>query len=373
MKKVCVVTWYSSFNYGTQLQSTSLCKYLEENGCEVSILKNFSVKPYLFRHPSLAYAKIMNRLNEKKRLAFFNPVPYHVTDERRKRTAAYVKDNFHPVTITSMAQWSQMITDNTAFVTGSDIIWQPAMGIPSKMFLDFTCFENVTRVSYASSTGAKKLPEKYEKYYRRYLGKFKALSTREQNAADYFSSLLNRKVVKVIDPTLLHDTSFWDTYAQRALTGNLTDKKYILCYFVMEDPRYWNYVKKVQQQFPDYEIVVLPMHHSDEKEEYHVITNGTAYEFISLIKHAGLIITDSFHAGVFSFLYEKEFYVLRRARAAEDEKFHDLVERYGLRHRLVTNEETFERNTDTDYTAGKTALKADQEFAFRYLKNALEL
>ena len=371
MKKICVVTWYKSPNYGTQLQSASLCSYLKEQGLDVYILHSFKVKEYLAKHPSLLISRVKMKLHTKEKEKFFHPVAYEVTPEQQKNIDRYISDNFKPLDITTMAQWKKIIDEKWMFITGSDIIWQPALGAPNKMFLDFAMYEKLPRIAYASSTGAKELPQKYYKDYKRLLKGFRAISTREQNSADFFSELLGRKVHKVIDPTLLHDKDFWDGFADRAQLGDLINKKYILCYFVMDDPRYWEYVKKVADTAPDAEIVVLPMHYSDEKSEYTVIKTGTAYEFISLIKNSMFIVTDSFHAAVFSFIYDKEFYVLKRARSDEDEKFNDLVNKYGLSHRIVTDESAFERNTDSDYSDGKKVLEKDRKFAYAFLDKAL--
>ncbi len=371
MQKICVVTWYNTDNYGTQLQSAALCKYLEKCGLDVYVLKAFKYIPHILKHPQLLLTRIAVRLNEKKRIKFFHPVKYEISSERKSCIAEYVKENFNPLEIHTADDWSKIVKDKMMFISGSDIIWQPAMGRPGRMFLDFASYDGLTRIAYASSTGAKELPKKYYKDYKRLLKGFRAISTREQNSADFFSELLGRKVHKVIDPTLLHDKDFWDGFADRTQLGDLINKKYILCYFVMDDPRYWEYVKKVADTAPDAEIVVLPMHYSDEKSEYTVIKTGTAYEFISLIKNSMFIVTDSFHAAVFSFIYDKEFYVLKRARSDEDEKFNDLVNKYGLSHRIVTDESAFERNTDSDYSDGKKVLEKDRKFAYAFLDKAL--
>lgn len=373
MQKICVVTWYNTDNYGTQLQSAALCKYLEKCGMDVYVLKAFKYLPHILKHPQLLLTRIAVRLNEKNRKKFFHPVQYEISSERKAHIAEYVKDNFNPLVIRTADDWKKIVDDKMIFISGSDIIWQPAMGRPGRMFLDFAAYDGLTRVSYASSTGAKKLPEKYYSQYKRVLKGFKAISTREQNSADFFTELLGRPVTKVIDPTLLHDRDFWDTFAAKARIESAPKGKYILCYFVMNDPRYWEYMKMVREQYPDHNIIVLPMHHEDETKGYFAFNTGTAYEFIRLISEAAFIVTDSFHAGVFSFIYDKEFYILKRARSDEDEKFNDLVDRYGLRNRIITDESKFERLEEHDYSEGKQQLQQDREFAYEFLKNALGL
>ncbi len=371
MKKICITTWFDSYNYGTQLQSAALCKYLEQRGLDVYMLGQLRIHKMLLMHPQLLITKIAVKLNEKKRREFFHPVTYNVTEERKKHNAEYVKDNFKKLNIRCHDDWKKVVKDKFIFISGSDIIWQPAMGRPGRMFLDFAAYDGLTRISYASSTGAKILPKKYNAHYKRVLKGFKAISTREQNSADFFSKLLDRPVTKVIDPTLLHDRDFWDKFSSKAKLQGLSGKPYILCYFVMEDPRYWKYVKYIKSKYAEYDVVVLPMHHSDEKQGYTSITNGTAYEFIRLIRDSEFVVTDSFHASVFSFLFDKEFYVLPRSRKDEDEKFNDLVQKYGLSSHIIRDETKFERNTDTDYSAGKAVLKEDRMKAYKFLNDAI--
>lgn len=373
MKKICVVTWYDTDNYGTQLQSAALCKYLEKCGMEVYVLKSFKVISHFIKHPQLLITRIAVRLNEGNRKKFFHPVKYEISPERKFHIAEYVKDNFRSLSISTATEWKKIVEEKMAFLSGSDIIWQPAMGRPGKMFLDFAVYDGLTRVSYASSTGAKTLPKKYYSQYKQLLQGFKAISTREQNSADFFSKLLNRPVAKVIDPTLLHDREFWDTFAAKAQLKGKPEGKYILCYFVMNDPRYWKYISMISKKYPDHTVIVLPMHYEDEKQGYFTFTTGTAYEFIRLISEADFIVTDSFHAGVFSFIYDKEFYILKRVRSDEDEKFNDLVNRYGLRERIITDETKFERLTNTDYSAGKAQLAKDRMSSYEFLKRAFDL
>ena len=141
MKTVCVVTWFTSWNFGTQLQATSLCKYFEEQGYHTYILKKFSVKSYFIKHPQLLLSRVRRRFKKKKIDAFFHKNPYEITNERRKRLDAYIKDTFNVLTIDGEKKWKKIIDQNMIFVSGSDIIWQPAFGTPGLYFLDFAMYE----------------------------------------------------------------------------------------------------------------------------------------------------------------------------------------------------------------------------------------
>ena len=369
---VCVVTGFAGGNYGTKLQSTALCKYFEKMGYDTVILDKFRVFPYFLRHPLILKNRLLNRINRKQNIDFFNPSPYTPSEERNKRLNEYEKENYNVLTIDKWHDWKEILKDKPYFVVGSDIIWQPSFGIPGKWFLDFTYHTKIKKFSYATSIGANELPEKNYPYYKKYLSEFTAIGVREQKAVELLEPIIGREVVNVIDPTLLHDTEFWDKYAQKAkIPQDIAAGKFIFCYFVMDDPRYWDYMKIVEKA-TGMKIVVLPMHYTDEQAPYTVLTEGTPYEFVWLIKNAAFICTDSFHACAFSLNYKKEFYLLRRARKDEDAKYDDFFKRYGLEGRNIQNESEFLRKTDIDYTAAHRKLQEDRKFAYDFISDALK-
>ena len=378
---VIVVTGFKGGNYGTKLQSTALCKYFEKLGYDTSILEKFSYKGYFLKHLDVGFARILKRTlsrNDTKKF-FDDKEHYYYSEEREKRLTDYDEAVYNPVTIATRDQYDHLLKDNAVFVVGSDIIWQPAMGVPGYWFLDFIYHSKLKRFSYATSIGANELPKKYYCYYRKYLSKFKSIGVREKTAVKLLEPIVNREVIQVIDPTLLHDTVFWDQFANKASLSNLSIEphKYVFCYFVMLDSKYWEYMKLVREYLDsnpetrDYKIVVLPMHKLDEEQPYAVITEGTPYEFVYLIKNASFIVTDSFHVCAFSLNYKKEFYLLRRARKDEDSKYDDFFSRYGLDDRSIGNENTFERKQYIDYASAHMKLAEDRAFAYEFIKQAL--
>ena len=59
-----------------------------------------------------------------------------------------------------------------------------------------------------------------------------------------------------------------------------------------------------------------------------------------MISNASLIMTDSFHASVFSFLFEKPFLVYPRSGAEDDmlSRLYTLINKFGLEDRFVETE-----------------------------------
>ena len=368
-RKACVVTYFRSFNYGSQLQSYALCCALEKLGFDAYIFERFFVLPYFIKHPSLFVSRLRNLLFRKERKAFFESNPYEVNDDRKKKNAQFIADNYKVLDLNSNDVWNKTLQDKTAFIAGSDIIWQPANGYPSHYLLDFTYFEDIKTMSYASSFGTQSIPAKYQKAYRKYLGAIDHLSVREEGSKKLLDQLVDKETTVVLDPTMLLTREEWEAFADKAYVKKQVPKAYILCYFVMDDSRYWKYVKLMQEKL-GVSVVVLPMHKSAENVNYQVILDGTPYDFVWLIKNATAICTDSFHACVFSTIFNKEFYLLKRERKAEDSKYKGLFQRFNSGVQ-VEDEDHFVRNETVDFTPINEALSLARQESLNFLRSSL--
>lgn len=371
-REICIVTWFGTENYGSNLQAIGLSQTLKEMGYEPFFLERFKVKSFLLKHPTLLYARVINKINMNKRRAFFNPVPYTISQKRKERVEKFKNKHFKAKNYYSTEHWKTDVDNNTIFICGSDILWNPARGYPAINFLDIAYYAGLSRFSYASSVGAQELPKRYYKAYRRYLGSMKGVGVREQAVAEMLEPIIGFKPTKVIDPSLLRTAEQWDKYADHAELSVEIDKDgFILCYFVMNDSRYWEYVKKVREA-TNLQVIILPMHQQDEEQGYDTVLDGTTYEFLWLIKNATFICTDSFHACVVSMIYHKEFYLVRRLRKSEDAKYNDFLGRYHLMERVVSDESRFIRKTEIDYTFADEKLREDKEFSTNFLRKMLE-
>ena len=371
-REICIVTWFGTENYGSNLQAIGLSQTLKEMGYEPFFLERFKVKSFLLKHPTLLYARVINKINMNKRRAFFNPVPYTISQKRKERVEKFKNKHFKAKNYYSTEHWKTDVDNNTIFICGSDILWNPARGYPAINFLDIAYYAGLSRFSYASSVGAQELPKRYYKAYRRYLGSMKGVGVREQAVAEMLEPIIGFKPTKVIDPSLLRTAEQWDKYADHAELSVEIDKDgFILCYFVMNDSRYWEYVKKVREA-TNLQVIILPMYQQDEEQGYDTVLDGTTYEFLWLIKNATFICTDSFHACVVSMIYHKEFYLVRRLRKSEDAKYNDFLGRYHLMERVVSDESRFIRKTEIDYTFADEKLREDKEFSTNFLRKMLE-
>ena len=71
-----------------------------------------------------------------------------------------------------------------------------------------------------------------------------------------------------------------------------------------------------------------------------IFFDATPGQFISLIKHAKVIMTDSFHVSAFSCIYRKEFFAFRRNQfGGMSSRLKTLTEIFGVQERFCNCDE----------------------------------
>ena len=111
--------------------------------------------------------------------------------------------------------------------------------------------------------------------------------------------------------------------------------------------------------------------------DIHDYTSGPR-EFLGLIKNAEFVITDSFHACVFSMIFQTPFVVLERDRAGVkgnmNSRIYDFTEEYHLEKQLVTAEMiiTMDKIPKIDFSFAYAHWKKRREESLEYLANALK-
>lgn len=198
-----------------------------------------------------------------------------------------------------------------AFITGSDQVWNLTWYVPA-YFLDFVPSEK-TKISYAASIGMKSLDDEQKQIFKNSLKDYQAVSVREEASTEMLKEISPHTPQYVLDPTLLLSAQEWDEIsAERVI-----EEKYVFCYFLGDDRRERKIAEKYARK-RGLKIVTFP-HIANKvvRSDFHFgdirMFDATPEQFISLIKHAEYVFTDSFHATVFSNIYHKEYFVFERA------------------------------------------------------------
>lgn len=338
-RKVGIIThYYKSRNFGGVLQAYALCRYLRGLGYDAEqicyAMNGTSPTP-----PPPPFWNRLKRLTvQKVRLKLINRC---LAGRFRKQAAAMTAFGEEQVPHSEKVYTAETIRDcrgYDAYITGSDQVWNPDWYEPA-FFLTFVP-EGGRKIAYAASLGHSSLSEAQAMLFRESLRGFSAVSVREEDAVELLSPLSPVPVERLLDPVLLLSREQWDEIC----ADRLVKEPYVFCYFLGErsGPRALaeKFAKKrglktvcVPHLFGTYR----PCDRSfGDKRLYGV----SPREFLSLIKHADYIFTDSFHALVFSELYGKEYAVFRRSGGdAMSGRIYSAAELFGSRARFCEGEE----------------------------------
>lgn len=366
MKRVSIITWYSSGNYGTTLQAFALHKKLQDLGYDVSILKEFE-----FNSKSNTIKYILTKL---KLLNYFKKRKYS-SDKRKLRLYKFISDNINVCEIFSNRQLKKLVYNTDVFITGSDQIWNAWFCYNPFYFLNFAA--NKKRIAYATSIGTKSFPDKYKKDIKKLLSQFNSIAVREKSAINIINDLLeDNSCIQVVDPTFLLEKKEWEEIASKAVLNFSIPSKYILCYLIGNDNNYKSQLEEVKQKTQIENVIIIP---SLENPTFS-IDNAIVYneagplEFVNLIQNAALVCTDSFHATTISIISSVKFVEFKRFKD-EDEKsqnsrIYDLLNHYNISYLLFNNNNDW--LSPINFKKIEETTKYDRKNSINYLIKSIE-
>ncbi len=376
--KIGILTYYyANSNYGGLLQAYALQRALGQLGFEaeqiaydVSLFPPMTPAYRLFgqmRH-DLSYYR--HKLSLKKRA---QSLPQEICDGLRLRKAA-MKD-FEQLIPHSRQQYTYQNIDEAneqydTFITGSDQVWNLDWYHPA-LYLEFVR-PGKKKLSYAASMPQTSVRKRQQRFLRRVLSDYSAVSVREKTAADLLGTFTGKPVEQVVDPTLLLDRAQWDEIC----TPRLIEHDYVFCYYLGGGTE----KRRLAEEYAKahgLQLVTLPYlmtsHRDDEAFGDIRLYDVSPADFISLIKHAQFVFTDSFHASVFSNLYERAFCAVDRSGGLDymRSRLHSLLEMFGQQQRLLTVADCtlgrVEALEPIDYGKAKAVLSREREKSKAFL------
>ncbi len=327
--KVGVLTFfYNTTNYGGMLQAYALTKVLTDLGISVEQIR------YDINSASSMKKKI-RRFARKCYCLITNPIGY-IHDLKIRGYIELKKKAFFEFARENVPYSSEVYSDETikessnlydGFVAGSDQIWS---GSSKVYFLEFVQ-DNKIKVSYAASISRDNLSEKQKKIIGPYLTKFKGISVREEKAKELLMDIGIHSDV-VLDPTLLIDPDEWGKIS----SNRLIPEKYAFCYLLGDNSEQRKAVAEYAKKNA-IKTVFIPFmnnHYSNSDQNFGDIKiySPSPKDFLSLIKYADCVFTDSYHASIFSCLFQKDFVVFNRTSiyGSMSSRFNDLLSMFNL-------------------------------------------
>ena len=321
MKIVQITHFGSLTNYGALLQAYALQQALKELGHDPLLLRaGFSFNNILrkwYKSP-LRVLKAWHKIKTEEREERLHP--------RKFREFAAARINLSEKYYNSHRSLLCGNIQADAMVTGSDQVWSGKKPFPP-YFLEFGP-AGARRFSYAASIGSKARCDRcYLSALREKLSNFQAVSVRESEALKQCQLAGITNAVLVPDPVMLFTPEYYRQELE--LDGTLPEQKYCLIYTVGRSNIARNREILDYCREHDLQTVTVAAQHQNSSV---LPETGLCYpeipQFLNLIDHAEMVITDSFHGTVFSLLFNTPIAVI--PKNDHDARFDTLDEYFDL-------------------------------------------
>ena len=392
MKKIGIIThYYQSKNFGGALQSYALCKVLEKYDYEAEQIC-VPIEGESIDTPHTLWEKIQNKgfigcIKFVIKQVFLMPFQirirareekkHDVINRRQKAFAPFIEGYTpHSKTVYNKQNISECIEDYDAFITGSDQVWNLDWYNPIYL-LEFVP-QNKIKISYAASLATDFLSDRYQQIFKNALESYQAISVREKSSVQLLEKLAPTKVEWVLDPTLLLSGEDWNQVCDEYSIN----EKYLFCYFLGNNKKARALARKTAKEkklklvtiaYASGKIQLVDKNWGDER-----LFDVSPQQFISLIKNAEYIFTDSFHAVVFSFIYQKQYFVFNRNRQGEmSARITDITNLFNTEERFCVgktreNLEYINNLPNIDYSIKNEKFMHMQNASINFLLNNLK-
>ncbi len=367
MKKIAIITLHRAENYGSVLQAYALQKTIEKFGNEV-ILLDYLPERYTNKGK-------LNRLKYKSErlrnplLCFIAKILIYPSYKRKNRIfKGFISKYLHlsEKTFATNEEAKLLNIEADIFCTGSDQVWNSHWneGVDKTLYLDFVpkgklCF------SYAASIGLSEIPQEEKDETAKLLDKYEYISVREDTGVKILQSIGRGDICMTLDPTLLLSETEWNEIIGK--TNN--HGKYILTYNLHHDDRIDKYSQLLSKKY-GLKVRNITYNWHDIVRKGHLEWCPPVEEFLSLVKNAEYVIADSFHATVFSIIFERPFVAITPEVAGS--RISSLLDILGLSNHIINSfEDTHIIESTIDFKKVKEALNIERKKSISFIKNAL--
>lgn len=298
--RVGIVTFHCSYNFGSALQAWALYRKLESLGHEVEIVdyRGRDFRQYKLIRVARPRTVMQNLLSLRRNLA------------RRRSFESFLSDNMDSTTryaVRTEGRMSELCSMFDCFVCGSDQIWNlDCTGGPVRpYFLSFA--EDRRRVAYAPSLAHVSFkPENFTERDKEFIGeqldRFSAISVRETSTVGLFQPLTRNRIEVCLDPTLLLDGEDY-----RSIAADVpVEEPFVFAYMLEENPAVMAQAERVAREADAMVAYVSKSDRHLSVPSVNLYGIGPS-EFLGLVSGAEAVVTNSFHATVFSLLLGTPF------------------------------------------------------------------
>lgn len=365
MKRIGIITYHRSRNYGAQLQAYASRVALEKMGHQAEVIdcnyigQTKSIFSWQFRGLKGLCGALRNNMlaliSENKRAQMFAEF---------SRTAIGRSAPCH-----SKEALEQQCKAYDAVITGSDQVWHPQICEGNTAFFLDLPLKREQKIAYAPSFGVSEYTEEEVQHYMPFINSIGHLSVREQAGQELIRRHTGREAQLVLDPTMLLTRHDWEQLAKPAPYR----KPYLFYFTILNEPPGLDALVRHIAAERGLQIVRIGSLKDILKRGFINARANGPREFLGLIRDADFVVTTSFHGSVFSILFEKEFLCVLNNNN-RNSRLQTLADQTGLSTQVVHDVGTFDFKRDyrkPDYDTTRQLLCELKESSLNFLHRAL--
>ena len=383
--KIGILTLPLHTNYGGILQSYALQTVLERMGHEVKVI-NLDRKPHSYSIGDITKHFIKRVLSSVLSLRFYEY--YNIRKEvnmrynkfliKSKYTQPFINKYIHNYWVKN---YITDINENDfdAIVVGSDQIWSHihagTIGGVCNAFLPTFTGKPTIRISYAASFGKDEwnYTDKETKVAKNAIKEFQGISVRESTGVKLCKNYLGVEAIRHLDPTLLLNS---DDYINKLELNSIEKSPGNLLVYILDSSSEKDAIVDYIEKRLSLKRFVVNSKVEDSSIKNKLIEDCIQPPVESWLRgfmDADFVITDSFHACVFSILFHKPFVAIGNVERGLT-RFQSLLSLFHLEKRLVTSLKDLDNlnlKETIDYSEVEKLLNVERERSFSYLNEHL--
>lgn len=346
MKKVAIITIWDLWNLGNRLQNYAVTLIANKKGLSpITVVKEKPIRDGLFEYIKyVIYGSLFlfSRGTNKKSRSWL-------------RVRQFIQFTKKYIPYKRISDYKDLNNYDYVMI-GSDQIWNAEIVEPNE-FVYGQVEDKDKIICMAPSFGVSGFNASVEQTIGKYINNIKYINVREHAGANIIKRVSGIEAPVFVDPTLMLSSEEWEKLEKRPF--GLKKGKYILKYFLGEETEECKKETRILTEKYGFEVIKLLD-----------ISNPFAYivgpgQFLYLIHHAEIILTDSFHACVFSALFKKPFWVYSRVGERMNSRLDTLFD-------LLQVDNRFEHDIENPYKIDYSRLDINLECERKKFENFID-
>lgn len=338
--KCKLITIHHIHNFGSVFQAYSLQKYLQQQGIDTEVID------YRPAYYDAGRNKLKTMVGKVLNLG-----PYLT---RKQKFESFVKkyENLTGKRFTTLEQLqSYYESSKEVFIAGGDQLWNNYHPCGNDDAYKLTFAKQGRKLAYGTSMGRDNFTEEEMKALAGKVTDFKSIMLREKSTVDMLGKHTAVPVSHVIDPVgLLEAEDFRKLAKKPAIT-----EPYAVMYLADSSPLLDAAIELLSQKM-GLKIVHICGFRKKCYCDYFVKDAGPE-EILGYIANAQFVLSASFHATMFSLMFNKPFATLLPGEKT-NARIEDLLKHVGLGNRILRSEEQLgELEKQIDYAKPNEILK----------------